>query len=89
MGLQAKQTNTPSGKKKQKFVFINGVEETDDDLYIKSTIDTTLDSLALQYYRDESKWRIIALANNLKTIFPPDGMILRIPINPKIRFEID
>lgn len=89
MGLQAKQITTPSGKKKQKFVFVNGVKKTDNDLYIRSTIDTTLDSLALQYYRDESKWKIIALANNLKTIFPPDGMILRIPINPQVRFEID
>lgn len=87
--MQAKTIKTPTGQKKQKFVFINGIPKSDNDIYINSTIDTTLDKLALQYYKDESKWKIIALANNLKSIFPPDGKVLRIPINPNVKYSID
>lgn len=38
---------------------------TDDDIYVTLSQDDYLDSIAKQYYGDESYWWIIAVANNI------------------------
>lgn len=52
---------------------------TDDDIYVTLSQDDYLDSIAKQYYGDESYWWIIAVANNIS-----DGK-LSVEINKQIR----
>ena len=61
---------------------IGRVPISNRDIYITSNESTTLDSLALKYYNDSTKWYIIARANNLGMGYRvPQGIQLRIPIN--------
>ncbi len=55
----------------------------DTDMYIVSQEGDRLDTLAYQYYDDQSLWWIIATANNIHdaTFAVEDGTILRIPQN--------
>jgi len=53
----------------------------DSDLYIVTEMGDRLDTLAYQYYGDQSLWWIIASANNIHdpSFAVKDGTILRIP----------
>ena len=55
----------------------------DSDLYIVTELGDRLDTLAYQYYGDQSLWWIIATANNIHDapFAVPDGTILRVPKN--------
>lgn len=55
----------------------------DDDLYIVTQTGDRLDTIAHQFYGDQSLWWIVATANNIhKVSFTvPDGTTLRIPKN--------
>jgi hypothetical protein len=57
------------------------IPETDEDLYVITTVGDRYDSLAQQYYRDSTLWWIIASANNYDsaTLVPEPGIQLRIP----------
>ena len=53
----------------------------DTDMYIVSQEGDRLDTLAYQYYGDQSLWWIIATANNIHdaSFAVEDGTILRVP----------
>lgn len=55
----------------------------DDDVYIITETGDRLDTLAYQYYKDQTLWWIIATANNIHNapLGIKDGTILRIPSN--------
>ena len=55
----------------------------DDDIYIVTQTGDRLDTIAHQFYNDQSLWWIVATANNIhKVSFTvPEGTILRIPKN--------
>jgi LysM repeat protein len=55
----------------------------DTDIYIVSQEGDRLDTLAYQYYDDQSLWWIIATANNIHdaSFAVEDGTILRVPQN--------
>jgi phage tail protein X len=55
----------------------------DTDIYIVTQGGDRLDTLAYQYYGDQSLWWIIATANNIHdaTFAVADGTILRVPEN--------
>jgi hypothetical protein len=56
---------------------------TRDDIYLISRDGDRLDILANVYYKDITKWWIIAIANNLGkgTMIVPSGIRLRIPMD--------
>jgi len=55
----------------------------DNDIYIVTQEGDRLDTLAYQYYGDQSLWWIIATANNIHdaSFAVEDGTILRVPKN--------
>lgn len=55
----------------------------DSDIYIVTQGGDRLDTLAYQYYGDQSLWWVIATANNIHDapFAVPDGTILRVPKN--------
>lgn len=56
----------------------------ENDWYVTSTQGDRFDSLALQYYQDESLWWIISTANNTllqNSLIIPEGIQVRIPAN--------
>jgi LysM repeat protein len=55
----------------------------DSDIYIVTQGGDRLDTLAYQYYGDQSLWWIIATANNIHdpSFSVEDGTILRVPKN--------
>lgn len=59
------------------------VRASDDDMYIISEQGDRLDLLAYKYYGDQTKWWIIATANNINdaTFYVEPGIQLRIPMN--------
>jgi phage tail protein X len=56
---------------------------TDTDMYIVTQEGDRLDTLAYQYYGDQSLWWIIATANNIHdaSFAVENGTILRVPQN--------
>lgn len=54
-----------------------------DDIYVYAQQGDRLDTLAYKYYKDQTAWWIIAVANQLGrgSLFVPPGTQLRIPIN--------
>jgi hypothetical protein len=56
---------------------------TRDDIYLISRDGDRLDILANLYYKDITKWWIIAIANSLGkgTMIVPSGIRLRIPMD--------
>lgn len=56
---------------------------SDDDIYIVTQTGDRLDTIAHQFYGDQSLWWIVATANNIhKVSFTvPDGTTLRLPKN--------
>ena len=74
------------GKDKYNITLYPIVEENDSDIYIIAPKWTRLDSLAEIYYRDVTKWVIIARANNLDgdSLYIDEPIRLRIPIDPNL-----
>lgn len=54
-----------------------------DDVYVATELGDRLDTLAYQFYQDQTMWWIIASANNIHSaVFAlPAGTVLRIPQN--------
>ena len=69
--------------RKAETTIISTTPPTDSDIYINVTTPERLDLLANQFYNDATQWWIIAAANGLGkgTLFTPENIILRIPIN--------
>ena len=59
------------------------IRASDDDMYIISEAGDRLDLLANKYYGDQTKWWIIATANNINdaTFYVEAGIQLRIPMD--------
>ncbi len=59
------------------------VRPSDTDMYIISEQGDRLDLLAYKYYGDQTKWWIIATANNINdaTFYVEAGIQLRIPMD--------
>ena len=59
------------------------VRASDNDMYIISEAGDRLDLLANKYYGDQTKWWIIATANNINdaTFYVQPGIQLRIPMD--------
>jgi len=59
------------------------IRASDNDMYIISEAGDRLDLLANKYYGDQSKWWIIATANNINdaTFYVESGIQLRIPMD--------
>jgi len=56
----------------------------ENDIYVTTTQGDRFDTLALQYYQDESLWWIISIANESllqNSLVVPEGIQLRIPSN--------
>ncbi len=73
---------TPQGKPYFKSKFYPNIPLSKNDIYIITSAEDRLDSLAYTYYNDSEMWWIIAAANNNKTgasLFPKPGTQLRIP----------
>tara|TARA_Y100001973_G_C5129916_1_gene297180 strand:- start:67 stop:369 length:303 start_codon:yes stop_codon:yes gene_type:complete len=72
--------------------FYPKIEASNTDLYIISRDGDRIDTLANQYYKDISKWWIIASANNIGkgTMEIPTGIQLRIPMDiPKYVSQLE
>ena len=57
---------------------------SEDDIYVTTVQGDRFDTLALQFYQDESLWWIISVANGTlkqNSLLPPEGIQLRIPSN--------
>jgi hypothetical protein len=72
-------------QKKRRYVqasILPTIEKTSEDTYIITTIGDRLDSLAHEYYKDASKWFLIASANpdlQISSLYLEPGIQLRIP----------
>ena len=56
----------------------------EDDLYVITTQGDRFDTLAFDYYQDETLWWIISVANNFlkqNSLLCPEGIQIRIPSN--------
>ena len=78
-----KQIKDDNKNRKAETTIISTTPPTDSDIYINVTTPERLDLLANQFYNDATQWWIIAAANGLGkgTLFTPENIILRIPIN--------
>jgi hypothetical protein len=78
-----KQIKDKNKSRKAETTIISTTPPTDSDIYINVTTPERLDLLANQFYNDATQWWIIAAANGLGkgTLFTPEDIILRIPIN--------
>lgn len=78
-----KQIKDKNRSRKAETTIISTTPPTDSDIYINVTTPERLDLLANQFYNDATQWWIIAAANGLGkgTLFTPEDIILRIPIN--------
>ena len=78
-----KQIKDDNKNRKAETTIISTTPTTESDIYINVTTPERLDLLANQFYNDATQWWIIAAANGLGkgTLFTPENIILRIPIN--------
>ena len=56
----------------------------ENDIYVTTTQGDRFDVLAIQYYKDESLWWVISIANESllqNSLVIPEGIQLRIPSN--------
>lgn len=77
-----KQSDT--GKRVKESLTLPVIEDRDDDVYIITSVNDRLDSLAFRFYGNAKYWWIIAIVNNLGkgTVAVDPGIQLRIPVNP-------
>ena len=59
------------------------IPRANNDLYVITSMGDRYDLLANQYYSNPSYWWIISSANPeyVGSMFPPEGVQLRIPVN--------
>lgn len=78
-----KEVKNTNGKRYYSNAIYPDIPYTETDLYVITTVGDRLDVLAEKYYKDISLYKVIATANNLTcdSLYPPVGMILRIPTN--------
>ena len=76
-----KEIKSTNGKRYYANAIYTAIPYTETDLYIITTVGDRLDILADRYYKDLSLYKVIATANSLTcdSLYPPVGMILRIP----------
>ena len=74
---------TIDGKTVYRSLIYPDIPLDETDIYVMSETGDRLDSLAYQWYGDQTLWWIIAAANNIHNapIGLKDGTILRIPQN--------
>ncbi len=72
---------TQSGRQFKRTTIYPNIPAHQDDIYIITDIGDRYDTLALQFYKDESLWWIIAIANNSEraSLAVEIGIQLRIP----------
>jgi hypothetical protein len=72
-----------SGKDLYKPTYYPNIDAKEDDNYILTGNTDRLDTIAYDFYGDSTLWWVVAMANNLEgdSMFPPQGMYLRIPRN--------
>jgi phage tail protein X len=80
--------NIPTIKINQKPVYRTvkypEIPMNENDIYVTTVQGDRFDVLAKQYYKDETLWWIISIANNSLTqnsLIIPEGIQLRIPSN--------
>jgi hypothetical protein len=75
--------NTSDGRLVYKSKIYPNIPLRDDDTYVATELGDRLDTLAYQFYNDQTLWWIIASANNIhNAVFAlKEGTILRIPKN--------
>lgn len=75
-----------SGVRKQE-IAIPEIPESEDDIYLLSNPFVSLASLANRFYGDPKLWKVIAIANDFNSFYPPENVQIRIPINTEITFK--
>jgi hypothetical protein len=75
--------NTIDGRQVYQSKIYPNIPLRNDDVYVYTELGDRLDTLAYQFYQDQTLWWIIASANNIhNAIFAlPEGTLLRIPQN--------
>ena len=78
-----KTKNTSDGRLVYKSKIYSNIPLRDDDTYVATELGDRLDTLAYQFYKDQTLWWIISSANNIhNAVFSlPEGTQLRIPKN--------
>jgi len=72
----------PTGERAYRNIRYPEIPLSENDTYMYATETDRLDTLALRFYKDQSLWWIIAIANpgmDLFTIFPPTEKRIRVP----------
>lgn len=63
-------------------ILLPAVVKDVSDIYIAVKETDRFDLLSFKYYKTVTFWWIIAMANDINgTMFPPTGMIIKIPYN--------
>lgn len=75
--------NRYDGKRVYRTVVYPEIPKRADDIYVYTQQGDRLDMIAYRYYRDQTAWWVIAVANQLSagSLFVPPGTQLRIPVN--------
>ena len=79
-----KQTKiAPDGRVVYRSTILPNIPLRSDDIYVAVETGDRLDTLAYQYYNDQTLWWIIASANNIHNACfgLKDGTVIRIPQN--------
>ena len=73
-----------NGKRVYQTVRYPEIPLNENDIYVYTTQGDRFDILALQYYKDQSYWWVISIANSQlfqNSLVVPEGIQLRIPSN--------
>ena len=76
--------DTKKGNPYYKGVYYPKIKLSQNDIYVITDQGDRYDLLAQQFYKDQSLWWIISIANekfNQGSLFIPEGTQLRIPVN--------
>ena len=81
--VRGKDTSIPySNVKSYSTTVYSSIPKSDNDIYVITQMGDRLDLLAQQFYKDQSLWWIISIANDTlsqNSLFIPLGTQLRIP----------
>ena len=72
----------PTGERAYRNIRYPEIPFSEDGTYMYATETDRLDTLALRFYKDQSLWWVIAIANpgmDFFTIFPPTPKRIRVP----------
>lgn len=75
-------TVEPGTPSKYKTMIFPEVDKSEEDIYIYSVHGDRFDLFAYEYYKDQTLWFIIAIANNLSvgSLYITPGIQIRIPM---------